>query len=148
MAHGVEARVPFMDHPLVELTASIPPGLKLNGMNEKYILKQIAMPNLPDINTDFKKRAFYTPIREWFFTKERIASLEPYLSYAALQESNIFNPEQVINLYQRLIDSKAPDDNDSYYRALQLEWVLMIVLTVQILYSQFIKKRAPCFSNL
>ncbi len=148
MAHGVEARVPFLDHPLVELTASIPPRLKLNGMNEKYVLKQVAMPNLPDINTDFKKRAFYTPIKEWFFTNERSASLEPYLSNAALEESNIFNPEQVKKLYQRLVDSKAPDDLDSYYRVMQLEWVLLLVLTVQILYSQFIKKQAPCFSNL
>ena len=148
MAHSVEARVPFMDHPLIELTASIPPGLKLNGMNEKYVLKQVAMPNLPDLNTEFKKRAFYTPIREWFFTKERIPSLESYLSKTALQESNIFNPEQVKKLYQRLVDSKAPDDRDSYYRVLQLEWVMMLVLTVQILYSQFIKKRAPCFEKL
>ena len=147
MAHGVEARVPFLDHPLVELTAAIPPGLKLNGMNEKYVLKQIAMPNLPEINTDFKKRAFYTPIREWFFTKARKASLAPYLSNEALQESNVFNPDQVNKLYQQLLESKVPDDLDSYYRVMQLEWVMLLVLTVQILYSQYIKKQGPCFSD-
>jgi len=47
MAHSIEARVPFMDHPLVELAARIPPGLKLNGMDEKYILRKVMMPHLP-----------------------------------------------------------------------------------------------------
>ena len=49
MAHGVEARVPFLDHPLVELLARMPPNLKLNGLNEKYVLKQCMTPGLPEM---------------------------------------------------------------------------------------------------
>jgi asparagine synthase (glutamine-hydrolysing) len=46
MAYGLEARVPFLDHHLVELAASMPPELKLRE-NGKYVLKAIARNLLP-----------------------------------------------------------------------------------------------------
>jgi hypothetical protein len=39
----------------------------------------------------------------------------------------------------------APTNMDEYYQLMKLEWVLMLVLTVQILHSQFVRKQAPCF---
>ena len=80
MAHSVEARVPFMDHKLVEFAAKMPPWLKLNGMDEKYLLRKIMMKHLPEHPQSFKKRAFYTPIKEWFFRSEKIVSLQKYMS--------------------------------------------------------------------
>lgn len=146
MAHSVEARVPFMDHPLVELCAQLPPDLKLNGMNEKYLLKKVAQPHLPRHPAQFKKRAFYTPIREWFFTRARRAELEPYLSQAALADSNLFDGARVHQLWEELMSTGAPVDGNAYFRMMRYEWVLMLVLTVQILHAQFVLKRAPCFS--
>lgn len=143
MAHGVEARVPFMDHPLVELAARIPPDLKLNGMNEKYILKKIAAPHLPPHPHDFKKRAFYTPIREWFFTPQRMPELEPYLSPAALRRTGIFTPATVEHYRQQMLASGKPTTLDEYYRVMKLEWILMLVLTVQMLDEQFVQGQRP-----
>lgn len=148
MAHSVEARVPFMDHPLVELAARVPPDLKLNGMNEKYILKKISQPHLPQHPHEFKKRAFYTPIREWFFTEARRAGLERYLSAAALADGGIFNPAHVHSLYKQLLAAGKPRDGDAYYRVMKLEWIMMLVLSVQILHVQFVRKQAPCFDGM
>ena len=147
MAHGVEARVPFMDHPLVELAARMPPDQKLDGMNEKYILKKVAQPHLPQHPSQFKKRAFYTPIREWFFTRERRGELEPYLNKDALRDCGVFDVDNVYTIWEELMSSGVPVDGNAYFRMMQREWVLMLVLTVQILHAQFVLKKAPCFNN-
>jgi asparagine synthase (glutamine-hydrolysing) len=60
MAHGLEARVPFLDHELVELAAQMPPELKLR-QNGKYPLKAIARNLLPDSVIDRPKGYFPVP---------------------------------------------------------------------------------------
>ena len=40
MAHAVEGRFPFLDHRVVEFSARLPPGLKMKGLREKYLLKR------------------------------------------------------------------------------------------------------------
>lgn len=148
MAHGVEARVPFMDHKLVELAAGIPPDLKLNGMDEKYILKKMMAPKLPELPGEYKKRGFYTPIREWFFSADRHSEVEPYLSFDKISETKIFNPEMVDSLYTTIRTQPNPDCMNSYYRTMQIEWILLLVLSVQLLHELFIEKRADCFNNI
>ncbi len=145
MAHSVEARVPFMDHPLVELAARVPPGLKLNGMDEKYILRKIMMPHLPRHPTRFKKRAFYTPIRDWFFTAERQPELEKYLSPQALQKTGYFCAETVADCLQKISETTQAETMDEYYALMKLEWVLLMVLSVQILHYLFVEREAACF---
>jgi asparagine synthase (glutamine-hydrolysing) len=122
--------------------------LKLNGMNEKYILKKIAQPHLPKHPHEFKKRAFYTPIREWFFTEAHRAELDRYLCEAALEDSGIFDPARVQSRYKQLLAAETPRDGHEYYRVMKLEWIMMLVLTVQILHVQFVRKQAACFSEL
>ncbi|PZA12164.1 N-acetylglutaminylglutamine amidotransferase [Rhodopseudomonas palustris] len=60
MAHGLEARVPFLDHELVELAARIPASLKL-GDGGKYILKKAARALLPADVIDRPKGYFPVP---------------------------------------------------------------------------------------
>ncbi len=60
MAWGLEARVPFLDHELVELAASMPPELKLRD-GGKYALKRVARGRLPDAVIDRKKGYFPVP---------------------------------------------------------------------------------------
>lgn len=148
MAHGVEARVPFLDHPLVELSARIPPDLKLRGMNEKYLLKKIALPHLPKHPWQFKKKAFYTPIREWFFTPAQHALLEPYLSRQAVLDAGVFDPDHVQALRALILQAQAPTNMNTYYALMKQEWIMMLVVTVQMLHTQFIAKRGACFDGV
>ncbi len=148
MAHGVEARVPFMDHPLVELATAMPPQFKLNGMDEKYLLRRLALPHLPPQENAYKKQAFYTPIHAWFFASETQRSrLEPYLAPEVLAESGLFQPDAVRALLARQ-GEPLPDEPNAHYRRMREEWLLMLVLSIQILTRQFIAKEAPCFIDI
>lgn len=60
MAWGLEARVPFLDHELVELAMRMPPHLKIGG-DGKYVLKKIARGLLPDAVIDRPKGYFPVP---------------------------------------------------------------------------------------
>jgi len=142
MAHGVEARVPFLDHPLVELIARMPPQMKLNGLNEKYLLKQCMTPRLPEVSHAYKKRGFYTPISAWFFTPERVGALQPYLSRAALIKADLFDPDRVAALQREIQGMAMSADMNACYRLTQLEWTLFTVLTTQILHQQFVERVA------
>jgi asparagine synthase (glutamine-hydrolysing) len=66
MATSVEARVPFLDHHLVEYAMSLPVDLKIKGANGKYILKRALEKVLPADLLYRPKRGFGAPIREWF----------------------------------------------------------------------------------
>lgn len=61
MAWGLDARVPFLDHELVELAMQIPPALKLQG-GGKYPLKVIARKLLPAVVIDRPKGYFPVPV--------------------------------------------------------------------------------------
>ena len=66
MAHGLESRVPFLDHPLVELVATIPPNIKFQGGSLKHVLRAAMGPVLPPAILDRKdKMGFPVPLTEW-----------------------------------------------------------------------------------
>ncbi len=50
MANALEARIPFLDHPLVEYAAGLPTRMKLRQGTRKYLLKKVAARYLPDEN--------------------------------------------------------------------------------------------------
>ncbi len=66
MAHGLEARTPFLDHPLVELAATIPADIKFRGGRMKRVLKDAMAGVLPAKIADRKdKMGFPVPFTEW-----------------------------------------------------------------------------------
>ena len=66
MAHGVEARVPFLDHPLVEFAATIPADIKFKNGELKRLLKTVFSDRLPKAITNRKdKMGFPVPINLW-----------------------------------------------------------------------------------
>ena len=66
MATSVEARVPFLDHHLVEYAMSLPVDLKIKGTSGKHILKRALEKVLPSDLLYRPKRGFGAPVREWF----------------------------------------------------------------------------------
>lgn len=66
MAHGVEARVPFLDHPLVEFAATIPADIKFRNGELKRLLKVVFSNHLPTAIRDRKdKMGFPVPLNLW-----------------------------------------------------------------------------------
>jgi asparagine synthase (glutamine-hydrolysing) len=66
MAHSLEARVPLLDHRLVEFAATIPPELQLSNGTTKRILKRAMRGALPDAILNRPKRGFAVPLARWF----------------------------------------------------------------------------------
>jgi asparagine synthase (glutamine-hydrolysing) len=66
MAVSLEARVPFLDHKLIEWVMGIPYRIKVNGYLTKYIFKKTARQILPEDIVYRKKQGFSVPLLEWF----------------------------------------------------------------------------------
>jgi asparagine synthase (glutamine-hydrolysing) len=66
MAVGLEARVPFLDHRLVEFAAQVPSRYKINGWTTKYILKKAVRQLLPESVLRKRKHGFAVPTDPWF----------------------------------------------------------------------------------
>jgi len=66
MAHSIEARVPLLDHKLVEFAATIPPEMNLRGGTTKYVLKRAMKGILPERIVNRPKRGFAVPLGYWF----------------------------------------------------------------------------------
>jgi len=77
MAHGLEARSPFLDHHLVEFMASVPAEFKISGRQTKKILRALSKNYLPDVIVQRQKQGFMFPIAYWFSGK-----LYPFLETA------------------------------------------------------------------
>jgi asparagine synthase (glutamine-hydrolysing) len=69
MAHGLESRVPFLDHPTVELAATMPSDVKFKHGTMKHVLKQAFGSVLPPtIRARTDKMGFPVPLQEWLQT--------------------------------------------------------------------------------
>lgn len=66
MAHGLEVRVPLLDHEAVEFAASLPSHYKLQGSESKRVLKRAAQSILPPSVFKRVKKGFSVPLPEWF----------------------------------------------------------------------------------
>src|SRR5439155_15533118 len=66
MAASIEARVPLLDHPLVEWAARLPDRFKVRGLDGKVLLKRLARRRLPREIVDRPKVGFTVPLAPWF----------------------------------------------------------------------------------
>lgn len=65
MAASLEARVPFLDHELIEFVETIPSNLKMKGVQGKHILKRAMHGEVPGEILHRAKQGFGVPINEW-----------------------------------------------------------------------------------
>jgi asparagine synthase (glutamine-hydrolysing) len=66
MAHGLESRVPFLDHRIVELAATIPADIKFENGNMKHVLRSAMRSKLPPrISNRQDKMGFPVPLHDW-----------------------------------------------------------------------------------
>jgi asparagine synthase (glutamine-hydrolysing) len=80
MAHSIEARVPFLDHDVVEFATRLPASYKLKNGVGKSILKKAAEPYLDHDLVYRTKQGFGAPMEEWFqegdFGRRCVAAFE------------------------------------------------------------------------
>jgi asparagine synthase (glutamine-hydrolysing) len=103
MAVALEARVPLLDHILVEYIATLPSAYKVRGATTKYILKKAMRGLVPDDILYRKKQGFNVPLNEWFRNDlVRLASEVLFDSRSTnrglLQRAKI---EQILKIHQR-----------------------------------------------
>jgi asparagine synthase (glutamine-hydrolysing) len=100
MAYSVEARVPFLDHHVVEYCARIPPWVKMRRLTEKHVLRRAMAGILPPEIAWRRKFAMNVPVPRWL-QGELPPELESLLSDAALAEAGLFSPAKVRALRER-----------------------------------------------
>jgi asparagine synthase (glutamine-hydrolysing) len=66
MAHSIEARVPFLDHRLIELMVHVDKEVKMQGWERKSVLRNTIGKQLPESIMNAPKKGFGIPLREWF----------------------------------------------------------------------------------
>ena len=90
MATSVEARVPFLDHHLVEYAMALPVELKIEGKSGKHVLKRALESVLPHDVLYSQKRGFGAPIREWFRGPDS-AALEGLIMNSSMRRRALFD---------------------------------------------------------
>jgi asparagine synthase (glutamine-hydrolysing) len=120
MANSLEARSPFLDTPLMEWAAKLPPGLKLRGQSLKYLLRK-AMGDeslVPIENMNRPKMGFGVPIRHWFRDEMKELLHDCVLSERALSRG-YFKPDAV----RLLVHEHLNEQQDHAYRL----WALLML---------------------
>jgi asparagine synthase (glutamine-hydrolysing) len=93
MAWGLEARVPFLDHELVELVAQMPPAMKL-AEGGKGILKQVSRGRVPDAVIDRPKGYFPMPALK-YVRGEFLEFMRDILDSQACRERGLYDRRYV-----------------------------------------------------
>lgn len=99
MANSVEARVPFLDHRLVEFLLALPPRLKVRGRTGKYLLKRAVADLLPQDLVHRPKQGFSAPVAEWFRGDFGVAA-ESVIRQSGLRERGLLSQEWIDRLWE------------------------------------------------
>jgi asparagine synthase (glutamine-hydrolysing) len=106
MAASLEARVPFLDHRMVEFALSIPHELKIRNFKTKYILKKMAKRVLPDNIINKPKQGFSIPMKTWL--KGPVKSMmTDMLSYDRIRSQGIFNADYIDTLIREHLENQS-----------------------------------------
>jgi len=101
MAHGLESRVPFLDHPLVEFVATIPADVKFQGGQAKHLLKQAFANELPGpVLHRRDKMGFPVPLKEWFGSELNEFVQELFRSRAA-RSRRFFHADAILANFEK-----------------------------------------------
>jgi asparagine synthase (glutamine-hydrolysing) len=97
MAHGLEVRVPFVDHQLVESVFPLPDQAKVGWGRGKALLRRALAPRLPREHLHAPKRGFVGPMASWLRHELRPVLMDE-LSPSRLARLGYFDPQAVERL--------------------------------------------------
>ncbi|MBN2294335.1 MAG: asparagine synthase C-terminal domain-containing protein, partial [Pirellulales bacterium] len=136
MANSVEGRFPFLDHNVVEFCAELAPRLKLNGLNEKFILKKAVADLLPESIWRRSKQPYRAPIHASFFPDGKLLDwVADVLSPASIASAGFFDPRSVAGLVQKVTRGGSLGETDNM--------ALAGVLSTQLINQRFVEDFRP-----
>ena len=98
MHHGLELRVPFLDHEIIEYAARLPAALKVRGGSTKWVHKKVAEQYLPHEFTSRKKRGFAVNVVDDWFRSSLTGLMSDLLSSDDSLMFTVLRPEPVRDL--------------------------------------------------
>jgi asparagine synthase (glutamine-hydrolysing) len=119
MQHGLEVRVPLLDHTLVEWIAGLPSALKLHRGEGKYVFKKSLEGTLTDETLYRPKMGFAVPLDRWFRGPLR-SRIEGLARSEALDGLGVFATEQVGKLATQHLSGRR-DHTAALWSLLMLE---------------------------
>ena len=137
MANSVEGRYPFLDHRVVEFCAGLPPGMKLRGLNEKYLLKKTVKGKIPDSIIARPKQPYRAPVTSSFLSEGAPDYIAEMLSEKYSDEAGIFNHNSIQTVKERIARTGNASEMDNM--------VLAAVISTHLLHHQFIKNNNSDF---
>ncbi|MBS4034535.1 MAG: asparagine synthase (glutamine-hydrolyzing) [Ignavibacterium sp.] len=138
MAHSVEMRMPFLDYRIIERMSNVDPELKINGLNEKFLLKKIFKDILPDKVLNRDKNPYRAPIKQGILFDKTL--IEKYLSYDSLTEAGLFDFKKVSLLLNKMNKFEKAGEVDNM--------ALIGILSAQIIQEKFIKSFSPDYTAM
>jgi len=95
MTYGLEVRVPYLDHRVVEFVLGLPMNLRVRHGERKYLMKKLLERYLPDRLVYRTKWGFPAPVNKWLQSGDMISE---WLSPQRLDKHGLFKPEVVNKL--------------------------------------------------
>jgi asparagine synthase (glutamine-hydrolysing) len=102
MYHSLEARVPYLDHHVVEFALNLSPGLKYRNGIQKYLLKEVLYRYVPSKLFDRPKQGFAIPLGTWL-KGELDYLINDYLSEDLIRKHNTVRYEEVDRIKSRFM---------------------------------------------
>ena len=134
MAHSIEARVPFLDHDVVDFATRLPPSYKLSDAVGKKVLKKAAEPYLDHDLIYRQKQGFGAPMEEWFREGDFGARCLAAFERSALHKEGFLDREYFTTL---LKDQIAGRQNVSF--------PIWTVMNAVLWHASWIEGREECF---
>ncbi|MEJ2545554.1 MAG: asparagine synthase-related protein, partial [Calditrichaceae bacterium] len=132
MGNSVEGRFPYLDHRVIEYANQLPPEMKINVLNEKYILKETFRELLPEMITNRPKQPYRAPIGQTFLSEDSPDLIKELLGEDKIKKYGYFNQ----NVCKRLIKQmKVPDKSISA----KDDMALAALVSVQLLHYHYIE---------
>ena len=122
MAHGLEVRVPFMDHRLVEFVRSLPGEYKVQGNLRKRILQEAFRNDLPSEIMERPKRGFEVPLLSWLKNSSLKYEVDKLTDENYLKDQGIFDPKYVRKLKKALKSNSPSDSHARIWAIFVFQW--------------------------
>jgi asparagine synthase (glutamine-hydrolysing) len=136
MANSIEGRVPFLDHRVIEFASRLPPSLKINGLTEKFLLKQAMQGYLPETIARRTKQPYRAPDSQSFFADGKACDyVDDLLSADRLRSAGYFDATAVGKLVAKCRAGRAIGFSDNM--------AFVGILSTMLVDEFFIRGRRP-----